>query len=468
MKLRKLVSVIIFIICLTCCFSTVMANEDINVNVVIDGVKMDFSTSSQLINGRTMVPMCEIFEYLGAEVNWWNSSNMIDIRVGERKALMVIGIKQITFNWGNRYLNLDVPPIRKNGVILVPLRAVSEVFSANISWDGSSNTAYISTKYPKVSNKTVFDSKHIRTSYSNNEYIDFSINNNILTVKGKIFDNKINKLMVDYIDKKNYYSDKHNGFRKKLDIIQGKEFIVEINLDKYMKDNESTVNIWKVNKNTTDYDQYFTFKVKIEKKNNNYFIQKPFVYDSNKVLYSQWINPIGYEKEISKINEEVLNLSNEICNGVENDYEKVKRIHDWVAENIYYDYDYIADKNNNPTYSNTFDVYKNKRGVCVGFSNLMRELIQAQNIPCRKIHGYEIYTYNEVWTGDIIDFNKVNHAWIQAYVDNRWVNIDVTWNSNNRYEKGQYIYKGQNGYSYFDISDEMFSYSHRGVLIELD
>jgi hypothetical protein len=189
-----------------------------NINVVVDGVRMNFTTSPELVNGRTMVPMREIFEYLGAEVNWWNSSNMIDVRFGERKALMIIGIKQITFNWGNRYLNLDVPPIRKNGVTLVPIRTVSEVFSANVSWDGNSNTAYISTRYPKINNQTVFDSKHIRTSYGNNEYVDFSINNNILTVKGKILDNKISKLMVDYIDKKNYKSDIHNGFRKILDI----------------------------------------------------------------------------------------------------------------------------------------------------------------------------------------------------------------------------------------------------------
>jgi hypothetical protein len=444
-----------------------------NINVVVDGVRMNFTTSPELVNGRTMVPMREIFEYLGAEVNWWNSSNMIDVRFGERKALMIIGIKQITFNWGNRYLNLDVPPIRKNGVTLVPIRTVSEVFSANVSWDGNSNTAYISTRYPKINNQTVFDSKHIRTSYGNNEYVDFSINNNILTVKGKILDNKISKLMVDYIDKKNYKSDIHNGFRKILDITKNKEFSLEINLNKYMTDTESTVNIWKLNKNSEKYEEYLVFKVKIEKRNNDYSIQKPSEYDRNKSLTSQWLNPIGYEKrmsnsEVTLINPELINLSNEICSGVESDYEKVRKIHDWVAENIYYDYDYINDKKNNITYKDSFDVYKNKRAVCAGFSNLMRDLIQVQNIPCRKIHGFEIYTYKEVWTDEIREFDKVNHAWVQAYVDNRWINIDVTWDSNNRYENGKYIKKGSNGYTYFDISDEMLSYSHRSVLIELD
>ena len=55
----------------------------------------------------------------------------------------------------------------------------------------------------------------------------------------------------------------------------------------------------------------------------------------------------------------------------------------------------------------------------------------------------------------------VNHAWNQAYVDHRWVNIDATWDSNNIYENGQYIYGGIDYYLYFDISNLYLSYNHK-------
>ena len=50
----------------------------------------------------------------------------------------------------------------------------------------------------------------------------------------------------------------------------------------------------------------------------------------------KWINPIGFIK--IDVDNEIINLSNEICKNALSDYDKILKIHDWVAENIYYNY----------------------------------------------------------------------------------------------------------------------------------
>lgn len=320
-----------------------------------------------------------------------------------------------------------------------------------------------------------FDNKHIRTSNGNYEYFDYLINGNLLTVTGYITNPKINKLIIDFVDKKDYYEKVHYGFRQRLNIKNNEEFKVIIDLSKYMKDFESTVNIWKGTNSGAehiDYEDYITFKIKIEKIGNEYFIKKPLVYDKNKLIYSNNILKLYFEKlgrnnRIKDIEQEIVELSNSICENTKGDYDKVLKIHNWVAENIYYDYDYYNDKKNKSTYFSSIEVLKNKRTVCEGYSNLFMDLVRVQNIPCRKIHGYDIKTYRQVWTNEILDNNEITHAWNQVYVNNRWINVDVTWDSNNIYENGTFVYNGLDDHYYFDISDEMLSYSHKAMFIKL-
>ena len=45
-----------------------------------------------------------------------------------------------------RFITLDAPVIIYNDRTLVPVRAVSEAFDANVSWDGNTQTVNISTQ----------------------------------------------------------------------------------------------------------------------------------------------------------------------------------------------------------------------------------------------------------------------------------------------------------------------------------
>ena len=153
------------------------------------------------------------------------------------------------------------------------------------------------------------------------------------------------------------------------------------------------------------------------------------------------------------------------------DFEKVKAIHDWVANEIYYDmtrYD-----KNAPS-----DVYKRRSGVCADYTNLARELCNAVGIPCMYVPGfatgigtdseYSIIMkacdeYKESGGYQAFKFiaaANINHAWNEAFVDGRWVVFDATWDSNNSKEGSQMVKKPSED-TYFDPQDlHVFSETH--------
>ena len=153
-------------------------------------------------------------------------------------------------------------------------------------------------------------------------------------------------------------------------------------------------------------------------------------------------NITGYEKEVA-------DLASLVTANAKNNYEKAKAINDWVAKNIYYDYDkleYIKEEYD-PEYSySILTTLETKRNVCAGYTNVTVAMLRCVGIPAKYISG-------TAKSGG-------RHAWTEAYVDGRWMIIDTTWNSGNKYEKGIYK-KGINRDKYFDISMEEFSRDHK-------
>ncbi|MEW6173823.1 MAG: copper amine oxidase N-terminal domain-containing protein [Bacillota bacterium] len=114
--------------------------------VTIDGQPLSFGVdaSPQIVQGRTLVPLRAIFEALGAQVEWQESTRTvvgtkggttIVLRVGQREALK-----------GTERITLDVPAMIISGRTMVPLRFVSEALGTSVSWDGEHQTVSISTQ----------------------------------------------------------------------------------------------------------------------------------------------------------------------------------------------------------------------------------------------------------------------------------------------------------------------------------
>jgi transglutaminase/protease-like cytokinesis protein 3 len=56
-----------------------------------------------------------------------------------------------------------------------------------------------------------------------------------------------------------------------------------------------------------------------------------------------------------------------------------------------------------------------------------------------------------------------NHVWNEAYVDGRWVIVDTTWDSANKYENGNF-YDGHMSMLFFDVSVPFLSNTHRIIM----
>lgn len=126
------------------CFS---ANAESNINIKINDT--DFETSPQpiMMNDRVLVPMRSIFERLGAEVYWENSTKMVTAIKGADVIMLQIDNNKLFKP--NESIDLDVAPIVINDRTMVPLRAVSSSLGAEVDWDNDTKTVYINYKEEK-------------------------------------------------------------------------------------------------------------------------------------------------------------------------------------------------------------------------------------------------------------------------------------------------------------------------------
>ena len=174
------------------------------------------------------------------------------------------------------------------------------------------------------------------------------------------------------------------------------------------------------------------------------------VLQSNSEQLDRWINPgDALDKHIS---EEIKALSDEICLGIGNKYEKARAIYIYVAENIYYDFDYATGKSEHT--ANTADeVLAVKRAMPSGFCNLLEALLEAQGIPAVVTKGH---TTNMTELIDGIEYRYINFA-VEALVDGRSVIMLPYRETVGKYENGEYSPWIKRAYRGFDITPEFFA-----------
>ena len=159
----------------------------------------------------------------------------------------------------------------------------------------------------------------------------------------------------------------------------------------------------------------------------------------------------------------VISLAQSITQSCGSDYEKALAIHDWVCKNIYYDEAAVRRNGTNDSPRNATDVIAARKAVCLGYSNLYAALCRAVGIPCNVITGYAISEESEesTWTEKALTTAEANHAWNEAYIDNRWVIVDTTWDSKNKLIDGRKETSDDISYLYFDANIRFFSQNHK-------
>ena len=121
------------------------ASADSRIHVIYNGTRISFGAYGQnpeIISGRTMVPLRSIFEAMGANVMWDNSTKTVTATRGEVTIVLTLG--QNTMYVNGEAVALDIPATLINGRTMVPTRAIAEAFSANVDWVSTARTVLIS------------------------------------------------------------------------------------------------------------------------------------------------------------------------------------------------------------------------------------------------------------------------------------------------------------------------------------
>lgn len=120
----------------------IYANGEIKVN--LNEKEIVFDVEPRIIEGRTMVPMRNIFEQLGCQVEWFADKAMIQVYSSYPTIELYISNKKAFI--GSDEKVLDVPPLIVNGRTLVPLRFIAEALYKNVSYDEKSRTVDITDR----------------------------------------------------------------------------------------------------------------------------------------------------------------------------------------------------------------------------------------------------------------------------------------------------------------------------------
>ncbi|MBX2803728.1 MAG: hypothetical protein KTR31_38985 [Myxococcales bacterium] len=129
--------------------------------------------------------------------------------------------------------------------------------------------------------------------------------------------------------------------------------------------------------------------------------------------------------------------------------ERVRVMHDWVAEHVVYDFEGLAD-GSYTTRQSSAEVFASRRAVCAGYSNLMVALGQ--------VTGDEIVFISGFSRDDDGGIKGTGHAWNAVNLDDTWHLIDVTWDAGSRGEDG--TFRKAYGTSYLFTPPEVFVTTH--------
>lgn len=108
----------------------------------LDGRTLNFDQPAIMQGGRVMVPLRGIFESLGADVLFDNSTRTIKATKGSRVVELTLGSSMARIDGKPTYL--DVPADAVQGRTLVPLRFVSEALGADVRWNPALRTVSLS------------------------------------------------------------------------------------------------------------------------------------------------------------------------------------------------------------------------------------------------------------------------------------------------------------------------------------
>ncbi|MBE7682421.1 N-acetylmuramoyl-L-alanine amidase family protein [Paenibacillus sp. P13VS] len=176
------------VIFLFMCLFPIAAQAGVVPSIVLDGVTLDQRSSAPAENvGNTvMVPIRIVSENLGYQVKWEKETKSVLVQKESRSIAMTAG--KVTATVNGRPVELESPPLVKQGTTLVPLRFVGEGMGLEVGWDNGTKTVSLHTA-PPVTEQDEEDDAATTPSPSLNaelQSIRFSSNRLMITASGEV------------------------------------------------------------------------------------------------------------------------------------------------------------------------------------------------------------------------------------------------------------------------------------------
>ncbi|OXM84154.1 beta-propeller domain-containing protein [Paenibacillus rigui] len=107
----------------------------------LNGEAMSLSAEPRMMDSTLMVPLRDIAEALGVEVDWDETRRTATAKKEELHIGLTVDDRQATRQ--DHPIQLETAPRMENGKLFVPLRFFSESFDFNVMWDGPNQTVSI-------------------------------------------------------------------------------------------------------------------------------------------------------------------------------------------------------------------------------------------------------------------------------------------------------------------------------------
>lgn len=140
------------------------------ITIIVNGNKQNFTQQPIVKEGRVLLPFRELFEILGADIEWDEEQGKIVANKGRIAVELQPGSNKGIVN--NKIVSLDELPTMINGRTLVSLRFISEVFGGEVTWDKVTRTVTVNSmsKAEMILNNTLEASKNIKSVAIESDY----------------------------------------------------------------------------------------------------------------------------------------------------------------------------------------------------------------------------------------------------------------------------------------------------------
>ena len=157
------------------------------------------------------------------------------------------------------------------------------------------------------------------------------------------------------------------------------------------------------------------------------------------------------KEKVKEYNRKIEKVVNELAGKLRllecTEYEKELRIHDWICQNIAYDYEGTDKRKLSRVIAshNILGVFAHHKAQCEGIAKAVKVLLNAVDVKCIVV------------TGDAVkNGESVPHAWNIVNIDGEPYQLDVTWDIGALGNEKQRM-----SYDYFNLNDELMEQDHK-------